>query len=152
MISPEKCIYVGEFEHSLDSKNRLTIPSKWRFAGDQEDVYLALPNPIGCITIYPPKMVKKLQEKVEDVSLGNKKGQRALMKLFSKADYFGCDKQGRINLNDKLVAHADVAKSAKMVGNFVTFNIWNPERFEAYLESDLDDSDELTEILTELGV
>ena len=153
MATKERSLYVGEFRHNLDSKNRLTIPSKWRFSGDeQEEVYLALPNPIGCISLYPPKMVKKLEEKVEEVSLGNKKGQRALARLFSKADYFGCDKHGRINLNEKLIAHAGLDKEAVLIGNFVTFNIWNTERYEEYLKSEDDTEDELTKILTELGV
>lgn len=153
MTTKEKSLYVGEFRHNLDNKNRLTIPSKWRFSGDeQEEVYLALPNPIGCISVYPPKMVKKLEEKVEEVSLGNKKGQRALARLFSKADYFGCDKSGRINLNEKLIAHVGLEKEAILVGNFVTFNIWNIERYEKYLESEDDTEDEMTKILTELGV
>jgi MraZ protein len=43
----DKSLYVGEYQHTLDDKHRLTIPSKWRFDGDEEDVYLALPNPCG---------------------------------------------------------------------------------------------------------
>lgn len=152
MAVKERSLYVGEFRHNLDSKNRLTIPSKWRFSGDEEEVYLALPNPIGCISVYPPKMVAKLEAKVEEVSLGNKKGQRALAKLFSKADHFGCDKSGRINLNEKLIGHAGLDKETILIGNFVTFNIWNLERYEAYLANEDDTEDELTEILTELGV
>src|SRR5476649_2233003 len=112
MAVKERSLYVGEFRHNLDSKNRLTIPSKWRFSGDEEEVYLALPNPIGCVSIYPPKMVAKLEEKVQEVSLGNKKGQKALARLFSKADHFGCDKNGRITVNDKLIAHAGIVKEA----------------------------------------
>lgn len=152
MALKDRSLYVGEFQHSLDSKNRLTIPAKWRFVGDEEEVYLALPNPIGCVSVYPPKMVGKLEEKVEQVSLGNKKGQRALARLFSKADYFGCDKSGRINLNEKLIAHAGLDKEVILVGNFVTFNIWNIQRYQTYLENADDTEDELTEILTELGV
>lgn len=149
----DKCLYVGEFRHNLDSKNRLTVPSKWRFSGDTEEVYLALPNPIGCISVYPPKMVKKLEEKVEAVSLGDKKGQRALSKLFSRADYFGCDKNGRININDKLLIHAGLEKEAIIVGNFVTFNIWDQHKYETYLENENDDQDdEISEILRQLGV
>ena len=46
--------FVGEFTHALDSKGRVTIPSKWRISGG-ENTYLALPNPGGYITVYPPK-------------------------------------------------------------------------------------------------
>lgn len=152
MLSSIKSLFVGEYRHTLDAKKRLTVPSKWRFSGDQEDVFLALPNPSGCITVYPPKMVAKLEEKVSAVSLGNKKAQKALTRLFSQADHFGCDKQGRICLSEKLVAHAHVDKHAVLVGNFATFSIWNPMQYEAYLNNEDDEADEMAAILTELGV
>ena len=96
--------FVGEFTHALDPKGRLTIPSKWRIPGG-ENTYLALPNPGGYITVYPPKMVGRLEEKVAEASFSDVRAQALLMELFSKAHSFGCDKQGRINLNDKLLEH-----------------------------------------------
>lgn len=151
-FTANRCIYVGEFQHSIDAKKRLTVPSKWRFSGDQEDVYLALPNPVGCITIYPPKMVAKLEEKVAEVSLADKKGQQALAKLFSQADTFGCDKQGRIVLSDKLAAHAGIQKETTLAGNFATFNIWEPSAYKRYMESEQDQDDPMSEILRDLGL
>ena len=44
-------LFVGEFRHKLDAKNRLTIPSDWRFEADGRSVYLAIPNPKGCISV-----------------------------------------------------------------------------------------------------
>lgn len=152
MTFSPKSLFVGEYRHNFDAKHRVTVPAKWRFTGDQEDVFLALPNPSGCITVYPPKMVAKLEEKVAEVSLGDKKAQKALTKLFSKADHFGCDKQGRIHVNDRLIEHSGVSKEAVLVGNFATFSIWNPDRYEAYLASDEEEDDEMAAILTQLGV
>lgn len=152
MTTSEKCVYVGEFQHLLDSKNRLTIPSKWRFTGDQEDVYLGLPNPIGCITVYPPKMVAKLEEKVSSVSLGDEQGQKALMRLFSRADTFGCDKQGRVNLSDKLSLHSKLEKEVILVGNFTTFHIWNPSLYTLYLQTENNQDEHMAQVLTQLGL
>jgi len=147
-----KNVFVGEFLHQMDAKNRLCIPSKWRFSGDNEDVYLALPNPIGCITIYPPKMVERLEGKVSEVSLGDIKGQKVLAKLFSQADTFGCDKQGRITLSEKLVKHAHLEKNALLIGSYVTFNIWEPDKYKAYLESSNTEENEMSQLLQQLGL
>lgn len=136
----------------MDAKNRLCIPSKWRFVGDDADVYLALPNPIGCITIYPPKMVERLEEKVSAVSLGDLKGQKTLAKLFSQADTFGCDKQGRITLSEKLVKHAHLEKNVLLVGSYATFNLWEPSRYQAYVESSLEEENEMSQLLQQLGL
>jgi MraZ protein len=147
-----KSVFVGEFLHQLDAKNRLCIPSKWRFSGDQEDVYLALPNPLGCITIYPPKMIERLEEKVSAVSLGDARGQKVLARLFSQADTFGCDKQGRIILSEKLIRHAGISKNALLVGSYATFNIWEPKAYTQYLASQLEDDNEMSQLLKILGL
>jgi len=120
--------FVGEFTHALDPKGRLTIPSKWRISGG-ESTYLALPNPGGYITVYPPKMVARLEEKVAEASFSDTRTQALLMELFSKAHSFGCDKQGRINLNDKLLEHAGIKKKAVLVGNFSAFAIWSEDQY-----------------------
>ena len=123
--------FVGEYFHSVDDKGRITVPSKWRIPGDdRRDLYLALPNPGGYVTVYPPHMIARLEEKVGEFSMGDVRGQELLMEVFSKAHQFGCDKQGRINLNDKLLAHGGIRKNAVLVGNFTTFSIWSQGKYE----------------------
>ncbi|MDR1413626.1 MAG: hypothetical protein LBI56_01660 [Puniceicoccales bacterium] len=145
-------IYVGEHRRSVDEKGRILLPSKWRFDANQSEIYIAIPNPSGCVTVYPPKMVDKLGEKVSNVSLGDKKGQKTLTRLFSKADQLICDSQGRISINQMLAAHADMGKEVLMVGNFAMFSIWEPSRFEKYLKMDEEEDDEISKILTQLGL
>jgi MraZ protein len=147
-----KSVFVGEFLHQLDAKNRLCIPAKWRFPGDQENVYLALPNPLGCITIYPPKMVDRLEEKVSAVSLGDTRGQKTLAKLFSQADTFGCDKQGRITLSEKLIRHARVDKNILLAGSYATFNLWEPDSYHRYLDASTENDNPMSQLLQELGL
>jgi MraZ protein len=140
--------FVGEFTHALDSKGRVTIPSKWRISGD-ENTYLALPNPGGYITVYPPKMVGRLEEKVAEASLSDVRAQALFMELFSKAHSFGCDKQGRINLNDKLLAHAGIKGKAVLVGNFSAFAIWSVGRYE---KRPAEDERNIFDAMRELGL
>jgi len=145
-------IYVGEFGVKLDAKGRLTIPSKWRGQAVEKRFYLAFPNPIGCITVYPPKMIQKLEDKISQVSLGNQRGQKVLTRLFSKADTFDYDKQGRILLNDHLMQHASLRGDVLFVGNYITFSLWNPEDYRAYLGQSEEDSEDVHAILRGLGL
>jgi len=140
--------FVGEFTHALDPKGRLTIPSKWRISGG-ESTYLALPNPGGYITVYPPKMVARLEEKVAEASFSDTRTQALLMELFSKAHSFGCDKQGRINLNDKLLEHAGIKKKAVLVGNFSAFAIWSEDQ---YSKRESADKRNIFDAMRELGL
>jgi MraZ protein len=127
--------FVGEFLHALDAKGRVTIPSKWRISGG-DNTYLALPNPNGYITVYPPKMIERLEAKVAEANLSDVRAQSLFMELFSKAHSFGCDKQGRINLSDKLLEHAGVKGKAVLVGNFSAFSIWSESRYSGRQETD----------------
>lgn len=122
-------IFVGKHQRNLDSKNRLTIPSKWRFDGDTEDVYLALPDPSGSILVLPPKQVEKLFEEIESQRLSDEDAQELQDKLFSQAHSFGCDKQGRLNLTEELLEHSGISKEAIVIGRMTTFRIWSPERW-----------------------
>jgi MraZ protein len=126
MVFSNQALYVGEFRHNLDAKGRLTIPSKWRFQGDEMDVYLGLPNPSGFITVYPPDRIRLLEEKIRKISITDGEGQRALTAFLSMAHKFGCDRSGRINLNEKLIAHAGIEKEAVLLGAVSSFNIYSP--------------------------
>jgi MraZ protein len=148
MESNTTTFFVGEFTHALDSKGRVTIPSKWRISGG-ENTYLALPNPGGYITVYPPKMVDRLEQKVSEASLSDVRAQALLMELFSKAHSFGCDKQGRINLNDKLLDHAGINGKAVLVGNFSAFAIWSEGR---YSKRPAEDERNIFDAMRELGL
>ena len=123
MDSLSVSFFVGEFVHSVDDKGRITIPSKWRIKGD-DSTYLALSNPGGYVIVYPPRMVARLEEKVAEARMSDASAQVLLMELFSKAHSFGCDKQGRINLTDKLLVHASIRKKAVLVGSGTFFTVW----------------------------
>jgi MraZ protein len=71
------------------------------------------------------------------------------MELFSKAHSFGCDKQGRINLNDKLLSHAGIIGKAVLVGNFSAFAIWSEEK---YGNREVTDERNIFDAMRELGL
>ena len=129
MVERAITYFVGEFTHSLDTKGRLTIPSKWRIPGG-DNTYLALPNQDGYITVYPPKMVARLEENMGEAKLSDVRRRALSMELFSRADSFGCDKQGRINLSQDLLRHAGIKGKAVLAGNFTDFSIWSEARYE----------------------
>jgi MraZ protein len=133
MNPPAIDFYVGTFRHSLDAKNRLTIPAKWRFAGDDvEGSYLALPNDNGSITVYPGDMARELYAKIRNVGmLSDPQEQSALYNLFASADRFGCDAQGRIGLSEDLRNMAGLGKDVVLTGTMATFHICSPEAYEA---------------------
>lgn len=143
--------FVGEFRHKLDAKNRLTIPSDWRFEADGRSVYLALPNPSGCISVYPPTMVQKLMEASSQSLLSDPKKQRALMMLGRLSSKVTCDKAGRISLDARLLAHAGITGDAVLIGEFTKFHIWSAEKLSAE-DAKSESVEDLAAVLAELGL
>ncbi|MEO0794849.1 MAG: mraZ [Verrucomicrobiota bacterium] len=151
MIDFNQGLYAGEFRHNLDSKRRLTVPSKWRCDGDDEQTFLAFPDPAGCVTVYPPRMVAQLQEKISNISIGDKKGRRAITRLLAAADSFHFDKSGRMNINDRLFQHAGIEKEVVLAGTVNFFQLWSPDAYEAYVSSADEEDGDLSDILADLG-
>lgn len=143
--------FVGEFRHTIDDKGRLTIPSQWRpEVGSEANNFLALPSPIErSVTVYPPKMIEQLNEKFSQISMGDRAGQRAIRQLMSKAHSFSCDKQGRINLNDKLIEHAGLEKSVVLLGEASKFMIYDEALYNELMAEDEDD--DLADIVKGFG-
>lgn len=139
--------YVGEFVHQLDARNRVTVPSSWRVAGDDGSYYFAWPHPEGCIVVYPPHMTESLLEKAREIQQSNVRGVATLRKLFGGAHKFGCDKQGRILLPDSLKDHAGIRKQVSLIGLGHYFQIWDAGRRETEEEEF-----NLLEAMAEMGI
>jgi MraZ protein len=122
--------YTGHFQHSLDDKNRLTIPSGWRVAHTEDDEFVALPHPDGYIAVLPPPEVDRLYEKAAAKNLSDSEAQDVLTQLFAHAQTLRFDKQGRIGLTQELLLHAGITKDAILAGSLSKFAIWSPERWD----------------------
>ena len=144
--------YFGEFRHSMDDKGRLTIPSQWRPQLESKDNdFLALPSLTEkSVSVYPPKMIEQLYERFSEISMGDQKGQRAIRRIMSMAHNFSCDKQGRINLNDKLINHADLEKSVVLLGEASKFMIYDEAFYDRLISND-EDKEDLADIAKDFG-
>ncbi len=122
-------VYSGRFEHSLDEKNRLTIPSLWRWVHTETETFLAIPHPDGYIAVLPPARVAKLLADISEMKLSDRDAQAVKARIFSDALSFTFDKQGRFGVNADLLRHAGIAKDAVLSGMGDTFNILSPARW-----------------------
>ncbi|MBV8416825.1 MAG: hypothetical protein JO251_16595 [Verrucomicrobia bacterium] len=138
MESPqiEQPIFAGEFRHSMDAKNRVTIPSRWRRG--EIDEFFAIPNlEGGFLMVMPPGEFKRLAEKVEhDETLAPAERRRFIRQFSSKAQNVNSDKQGRIVLPDEQCKLLNLRSEVVLVGNYSRFEIWSPESWQKTMEDD----------------
>ena len=123
-------VYSGRFEHTLDDKNRLTIPSLWRWVHSDTETFLAIPHPDGYIAVLPPARVAKLIAQISEMKLSDRDAQAVKARIFSDALSFTFDKQGRFGIPVDLLKHAAITKDAMLCGMGDTFNILSPSRWQ----------------------
>jgi MraZ protein len=133
-------MFVGAHERQLDDKGRLALPAPYR-AHLGEHCYL-VKGTDKCVEVIPSEAFeqfgRELIAKVERGELTLNR-QRALA---SSAVLAAVDKQGRINIEEKLRTYADLALETQVVvaGNLIRLEIWSPDR---YARVDAEGTDDL---------
>lgn len=126
----------GEYRHSIDNKNRVTLPASFRekLAGE-EDLILSAGFD-NCLSIYPEEVwVELLENAGQD---GPSSRTRQLRRFFSaRASEISPDSQGRIVIPGQLKEWAGIQDEVTVVGNYDTVELWAPEKWENY-QSEVD--------------
>lgn len=114
----------GIYEHGLDAKGRLSVPSKIKDElGDVFYVTLAMDK---CLKAYPMKGWEKFMEKVEAMSTAQKNRVRP---LFAHAARCEIDGQGRVLLPQKLRDFVGLVKDVTIIGTGDTAEFWDAEEW-----------------------
>ena len=124
----------GHYEHSLDSKNRLSIPTRFRAAFSSGTVLAKEPEP--CVAIWTPAT----NEAIISRALGglNPMGSehRKLSRFFQGNSFeVELDASGRVTLPPPLLAHAGIEKEVVVVGVGDHLEVWARERWQAEQEA-----------------
>ena len=140
-------MFMGEYRHNLDAKNRLIIPSKFR---DQLSSTVYVTEWMdGCLAAYAEPEWNAMVEKLNRLPKTNKAARAYVRRITGKADTCPIDSQGRILLPQFLVNDAGITKPCVIVGVSDHFEIWSQERYEAVEDENDESFEELAESLTE---
>jgi MraZ protein len=141
-------MFMGEFNHTVDIKGRLIVPSKFREQlGDEFVVTKGLD---GCLFVYPNEEWKNIEDKFRNVPLTTKDARKFSRFFFAGAASCEVDKQGRILIPTVLREFADLSKDVVSVGVLNRIEIWSKDR---WLDTNTyDDMDEVAEHMAELGL
>lgn len=124
-------MFMGEYNHTIDEKGRITIPSKIREQLGEE--FIITRGMDKCLFIYPKKEWEKVIDKYKE--LPNTKDARNFMRFFlSGATLSEFDKQGRINIANPLISYAALKKECVIIGVNERLEIWDKEAWNNFLE------------------
>ncbi len=141
---------IGEYQHNLDAKKRLAIPSKFRKElGEGAVLTRGLDN---CLFVFPIKQWEELAQKLGNLPM-SQQGTRAFARLLlSGAVEVEFDVLGRILIPEYLKTYAGLNKISVIAGVYNRLEVWDAEKWASYKEKLEKDSDSIAEKLGELGM
>ena len=139
---------IGEYKHTVDDKNRISLPAKFRKElGKKVVVTRGLDN---CLFLFPQK-TWQLNSK-EMAKLGWRADARGFTRfMFSGASEIDVDSMGRILIPDYLREFAGLASPVIFAGVHDRIEIWNEKRWNAYKKKIESHADMMAEKLDQVN-
>ena len=143
-------MFIGEFQHNLDSKGRVAIPAKFRqkLTGGA----IITRGLDRCLFVFTNKDWEILAQKLIALPLAQANSRAFSRLMLAGAVDVELDKQGRILIPDYLREYAGLKKQAAIAGLYNRIEIWDSEAWKQYKAKTESQSDEIAEKLSELGI
>ena len=139
---------IGEYEHSLDVKGRIIMPSKFR--EDIGDKFIVTKGLDGCLFAFSKEEWTKFEEKLSQLPISNKEARIFTRFFFAGAIDCELDKQGRFLIPANLRDFAGFIKDVVIVGMNSRVEIWSKEKWEQC--NDNLSADDVAEKMEMLGI
>ena len=143
-----KPLLIGEYEHSLDAKGRLIMPSKLRL--DIGEKFVVTKGLDGCLFAFSQSEWLNFEEKLKALPLSDKNARNFVRFFLSGATECEIDKQGRFLIPNNLRVAAGLEKEVVIIGVGTRLEIWNKSTWEK-MDEDIS-ADEIAENMTMLGI
>jgi MraZ protein len=135
--SESKVIFSGEYRHSLDEKNRLTIPSDWRREDMPAELFTVPDQRNEFLSVLPPQEFNRVSELVNNNPNIPPKDRRAFVRQFySRARRCVMDRQGRIIVPEEHRQQVNLKDQVVLVGAHARFELWDPAKWSKICDSE----------------
>lgn len=141
-------MYHGEFNHTIDSKGRMLIPSKLK--GSLGDSFVVTKGLDCCLLIYDTEAWSAFEEKLQSLPVTNRNARKLVRHFSGGAADATLDSQGRILIPANLREYAGLSKEVVLLGMGNRVEIWSRDKYEE--DATYDDMDEVASALEDMGL
>lgn len=145
-----KNMLIGEYTHSIDEKNRISLPAKFR--SEMGKKMVVTPGLDGCLWVFTHKEWQKIEGKLNQSSLGQSDNRGFNRFMFAGAVEVEVDSIGRILIPDFLRDRANLKNKVVVIGVSSRVEIWNEKTWTEYKHGVEKTADALAEKLGQVGV
>lgn len=122
---------IGTYYHTLEENGRVSLPKPFR---ESQENWIVTRGLDGCLFLLKPEQFEQELATITQRTFTSK-DTRDLIRLFAnEAQAVTPDKTGRVQLPEYLTTHAHLTKNVVIVGSITRVEIWDRERYHAYLE------------------
>ena len=144
-----KLRFAGEYANTLDLKNRVNIPAKFRKALDpiNDRTFVITRGFDLCLTLYPISEWNIVEQQLASLSSIRNRNREFVRSIVRYASYVQYDKQGRIIIPDNLKVYASIDREVSIIGMISKIELWSPEKIKKYdnNQMNIDDFDDLAD-------
>lgn len=143
-------MFLGEYNHSIDAKGRLIVPSKFR--EELGDNFIVTKGLDGCLYIYPNDEWSAFEKKLSELPMGKSDIRKMVRFFLSAATQVEVDKQGRILIPGNHREFAGLEKDVVLAGVGRKIEIWSKNKWDETATFDYEDMDDVAERMSDLGI
>lgn len=138
-------LFTGQYERTLDEKNRIQLPSQLRGKIDVDrdgaGLYVTLGAHRGTLSMFTEREFEALASRTETEFMPGEESLRFELQFYGLAGHVDLDKQGRVLLPDRLRAKARLQENVLLVGQKYRIDIWNRADCERAMGIDWESDD-----------
>ena len=136
-------MFLGEYLHTFDSKNRISVPSKFR--KDLGRVVVVTRGLDHCLYVYSRKAWEK-EARSYAADVNGSAARRGLARLFlAGSSEVEVDRTGRVLIPEHLKSFASIKEKAVIAGVFERVEIWEEDAWKKYTAAIERDADAFAE-------
>ncbi|MGI5838435.1 MAG: division/cell wall cluster transcriptional repressor MraZ [bacterium] len=143
-------MFMGEYRHAIDNKNRLIIPAKFR--EDLGDKFVMTKGLDNCLFLYPQAEWLNLEQKLKSLPFTKADARAFVRFFFSGATECELDKQGRVLIPNNLKDFGRIVKDVVVIGVSGRVEIWSSEEWDNYSRKAENAYAEIAEKMVDLGI
>ena len=141
-------MFIGEYYHNLDAKGRIIIPAKFR--DELNGTFILTRGLYGCLTIYSTEKWEKIFEEINKLPETKKATRQYIRMLTANACECTLDNQGRILIPANLSGSVNITKECVVVGANSHVEIWDKATWNAYMDDESENFEDIAESLSDL--
>ncbi len=143
-------MFIGEYNHSVDTKGRMNVPAKFR--EDLGERFYMTKGLDDCLFMFPEAEWRVFEEKLKSLPLTNRNARAFVRLFFAGATECTLDKQGRVNIPQPLREHGKIEKDVIVIGVGTRVELWSETNWTTYNDPDNISYDDIAEQMAELGI